>query len=205
MPRNIELTHKNLLKYAKVHFLKHGYDKANIREICKAANVTNGAFYRHFKDKEEMFCKLVEPTINNIYNSYSESSQMHFNLLSTNELKKLWELSEDTVIKIVEYAYDNLDVFKLILLCAKGTKYENFLHDIVTLEVEQTKKLICELEKRGLNVTKLCDNELHILISAYFSSLAEMVLHDYSREDAIKYAHTLARFFNTSWINFMGI
>lgn len=49
------MTHQNLLKCAKDHFLKYGFDKANIREICKSANVTNGAFYCNFKDKEAMF------------------------------------------------------------------------------------------------------------------------------------------------------
>ena len=205
MSRDMELTHQNLLKYAKDHFLKYGFDKANIREICKSANVTNGAFYRHFKDKEAMFCELVEPTVNNMLASYSKSAKKHFDLLNTNEVKKLWELSEDAVIQIVEYAYRNLDVFKLIFLSAKGTKYENFLHEIVNLEVAQTQQLISELNKRGVKTNPLCEDEWHILISAYFSSLAEMILHDYSREDAIKYAHTLAKFFNTAWIYILGI
>lgn len=205
LSRDIELTHQNLLECAKKHFLKYGYDKASIREICKSAHVTNGAFYRHFKDKETMFCELVEPTVDNMLASYSKAAVKHFDLLSTNEVRKLWDFSEDTIIKIVEYAYQNLDVFRLIFLSSKGTKYENFLHQIVNLEVAQSQQLIAELNKRGLKTNQLCEDEWHILISAYFSSLAEMIFHDYSREDAIKYAHTLAKFFNTAWINLLGI
>ena len=205
MSRNMEVTHQNLLKCAKDHFLKYGYDKANIREICKSAHVTNGAFYRHFKDKEAMFCELVEPTVNSMLASYYKSADKHFDLLNTDEVKKLWELSEDAIILLIEYAYENLDVFKLIFLSSKGTKYENFLHEVVNLEVVKTQQMISELNKRGIKTNPLCEDELHILISAYFSSLAEMILHDYSRQDAIKYAHTLAKFFNAAWINLFGI
>ena len=45
MSRDFQQTHENLLACAKKHFLEFGFERASIREICKDANVTNGAFY----------------------------------------------------------------------------------------------------------------------------------------------------------------
>ncbi len=59
MSRDFQQTHENLLLRAKKHFLQVGFERASIREICKDASVTNGAFYNHFEDKEALFGSLV--------------------------------------------------------------------------------------------------------------------------------------------------
>lgn len=38
-------TEQKLIKSGREEFLEKGYAKANLRDICKAAGVTTGAFY----------------------------------------------------------------------------------------------------------------------------------------------------------------
>ncbi len=49
MSKDFNQTHESLLFCAKKQFLEYGFEKASIREICKEASVTNGAFYNHFE------------------------------------------------------------------------------------------------------------------------------------------------------------
>ena len=42
-----DITHKKILESGKELFLKNGYERTNLRELCKKAGVTTGAFYRH--------------------------------------------------------------------------------------------------------------------------------------------------------------
>lgn len=49
-------TKEKLLASAKSEFLKKGYMKASLRKICANAEVTTGALYFFFKDKEDLFC-----------------------------------------------------------------------------------------------------------------------------------------------------
>ena len=90
MSRDFQQTHENLLACAKKHFLENGFERASIREICKAAHVTNGAFYNHFEDKEALFGALVEPVVQAVSEMYSDSVIKHFELARTDELKQLW-------------------------------------------------------------------------------------------------------------------
>ena len=55
-------THTKILDCGKKHFLKNGFEKASLRDICKDAGVTTGAFYRHFNDKNELFKIFVKAT-----------------------------------------------------------------------------------------------------------------------------------------------
>ena len=52
MSRDFQQTHENLLLCAQKHFLEYGFERASIREICKDAHVTNGAFYNHFDERK---------------------------------------------------------------------------------------------------------------------------------------------------------
>lgn len=205
MPRDYQQTHENLLQSAKKNFLKNGYERTNLRDICKDANVTNGAFYRHFNDKESLFNALVEPVIQTVSDMYSKSVETHFEIIKTDELKDLWKLSEETILKIIEYIYENFDTFKLLLMCSDGTKSVFFLDNVVRMEVKETLHLISELKSRHIHVNDLDENEWHMLVHAYYSSLFEIVAHNYSKKDAIKYAHTLAVFFSSGWQKVLGI
>lgn len=205
MSRDFQQTHENLLTCAKKHFLEFGFERASIRVICKDANVTNGAFYNHFEDKEALFAALVEPVVQTVSKMYSDSVYKHFELAKTDELKNLWKLSEDTVIQIIEYVYENFDVFRLLLLCSSGTKYTNFLDDVVRADVRETTKLIAELKMRGVPVNNLDEDEWHMLVHSYYASIAEIVMHNYPKPAALKYAHTLSAFFSSGWQTVLGI
>ena len=205
MSRDFQQTHEKLLACAKKHFLEFGFERASIREICKDANVTTGAFYNHFADKEALFGSLVESVVQTIQKIYSESIDKHFDLVKTDELKNLWRLSESTIIQIIEYIYENFDVFRLLLMYSSGTKYAGFLDDLVRADVQETIKLIAELKARGVPVNDLDEDEWHMLVHSYYASIAEIVMHNYPKPAALKYAHTLSVFFSSGWQTVLGI
>ena len=80
MSRDFQQTHENLLFCAQKHFLEYGFERASIREICKDAHVTNGAFYNHFDDKEALFGALVESVVQEVKAIYEASVNEHMEL-----------------------------------------------------------------------------------------------------------------------------
>ena len=50
-----EVTHTKILESGKRMFLRNGYERTNLRDLCEDTGVTTGAFYRHFKDKEVQY------------------------------------------------------------------------------------------------------------------------------------------------------
>jgi AcrR family transcriptional regulator len=50
----------NILKAAALCFNEKGYDKTDVDQICRKANLTKGAFYHHFSSKQELFLKMLE-------------------------------------------------------------------------------------------------------------------------------------------------
>lgn len=205
MARDFQQTHENILSSGKKLFLKKSYERTNLREICKDANVTTGAFYRHFSDKESLFGELVSTAVSGINERYADSVEECFNYIAAGELVKVWQVSYETIAGFIEYIYDHFDSFKLLLTCSDGTKYSMFVDDLVTLEVANAIKFLNILKERHVTVNVLSENELHMLTHSYFSSVFETVMHDFSKEEALNYAHTLVGFYNAGWRFVLGI
>jgi AcrR family transcriptional regulator len=54
------LTRQQLLVSARVIFARDGFEHTRIEDIAAKAGKTRGAFYDHFKDKEDAFCAIFE-------------------------------------------------------------------------------------------------------------------------------------------------
>ena len=90
-------------------------------------------------------------------------------------------------------------------MCSSGTKYAGFLDDLVRADVKETIKLIAELKARGVPVNDLDEDEWHMLVHSYYASITEIVMHNYPKSAALKYAHTLSVFFSSGWQTVLGI
>ena len=55
-----EETRHAIVTAARKLFAAKGYADTSIRDLVKAAGVTRGALYHHFKDKEELFSRVFE-------------------------------------------------------------------------------------------------------------------------------------------------
>lgn len=92
-------TEQKLIESGKEEFLKKGYTKANLRDICKAAGVTTGAFYFSFKNKEALLADILDPVITDykqmcsmkdLRNRLISRCRMHLPVIFQN----LWEISQ---------------------------------------------------------------------------------------------------------------
>ena len=61
-----------LLSAAKDEFLKKGFEKASLTDICKAAGVTTGALYKRYSGKEDLFSALVSDTVQDMTDYVSQ-------------------------------------------------------------------------------------------------------------------------------------
>ena len=200
-----EKTHKNIVESGKRLFMKNGYERTNLREVCKESGVTTGSFYRHFDSKEALFSSLVQKTVDGIYEMYHESEELCFDSIEAENVKEVWKISDETLQNIVKYIYQNFDEFKLLLECSDGTKYGSFLNDVVNMEVKSSLKMLSVMHQRGIVVHNPCEHEFHMLSHAYLSCIFESVLHNFSEQETLTYVHTVVEFFNAGWQKILGL
>lgn len=74
-----------LLASAKAEFQKRGFLKAELKTICKNANITTGAVYKRYKGKEDLFCAVVDDIAKQLDLFVKERSNIDFASLSDEE------------------------------------------------------------------------------------------------------------------------
>ncbi len=198
-------TQAKIIKIAKKEFLDKGFKDASLRGIVKEAGFTQGAFYGYYKDKEALFISIVSEVANGLVEQFKKAQVAHFDLIEKGSTKTSRELSTNYLKDFMEYIYDNFDIFKLIICCSDGTSYQNYVHDLVELEVKVASKYYERLKDMGKLEGEVSANLHHMITSAYFTAVFETVVHDMSREEAESYINDLAKFFNSGWESLLKI
>ena len=192
-------TQKKILEVGKREFLAKGFKDASLRGIVKEAGFTQGAFYGYYPDKEALFTALVCEAADGLAERFKSAQKAHFDLIKKGETRFSRKLSTEYLQTFIDYIYDNFDAFKLVICRSAGTKYEHYIHDLVELDVSATETYYRLLQKLG-KIEGTVSRELHHMItSAYFTAVFEIVVHDMSRKKAFEYIKELAVFFNCGW------
>jgi len=138
MGYDFDKTHELILRSAMESFMRNGFSGASIRQICKDAGVTNGAFYSHFGSKEELFAKLVDPALTGLMDKYAEDSSGYKKIKTAKEFENVLKQTFESDRIMIHYIYENADAFRLILTAGAGTEYENLQDKIAAKESEWT-------------------------------------------------------------------
>ena len=204
MPRDKSLSHIRVNNAIKEEFLEKGYEGASIRSIGARAGMTSAGLYRHYRDKEAMFDSVVEPLISEI------------KIWNENHIAKTYALTGSKEDRDVLFGETFIDLIKTILIphkeefiilmnCSAGTKYENFIHNYVDKNQNEFMKAIDYMAENGYPVKRISADELHILLSAYFTACLEPLVHDHDEELIEKYLSTVQEFFMPGWLRIMGL
>lgn len=199
-----ELTHKNIIDSGIKHFLKYGYERSNLRKICKDAGVTTGAFYRHFQDKEDLFVSLVQPLADEILSFYSKFEKESFESLDKDRVNKLAEINVYGSIESTLYMFQKRELFELLIYKAYGTKYDNFVEKLVSLEDQNRKKTMQIVSKKKGEYIEIPEEAIHLLDHAYINALCEIVVHSKSEDEVRMNSNIVAEFFNEGWRKLRG-
>lgn len=191
-----------ILESARREFLAQGFEKASLKQICEQAQVTTGALYKRYASKEELFCAVVAQTVADLEEIIRQKSAVSPADLTDHELIKAWDMDVDYMMWWFQYLYDRHDGFVLLLRCAAGTRYANFTHDWVAVMTDATEAFYQEAFRRGLTRVEVPKNELHVLLSAFWTTIYEPFIHDFSWQEIESHCLLVCRMFD--WYAMFG-
>ncbi len=99
-------TRSKILEIAREKFVKKGFRNTSLKEIVEEIGLTRGAFYHHFKNKEEIFYELIK-LIQGELGEYVANRSM--------ESDEPWEQLITGCVAFIEKAIDK-DLMKILLV-----------------------------------------------------------------------------------------
>ena len=190
-------TLKKIHESAKKHFLANGFQRASLRKIVSDAGFTLGAFYGYYDSKEELFHALVEQTANGILTALTEMATTLNALPDDQKLAKMTEVFSSGMARLVDYLWEYRDETRLLLQCADGTRYENFLSGMM----EQDILFMAQAGERSeLPLEPLAQK---LLVRSYFSVLGQAVLEGNTREEILRTMEDIQSVFTNGMVQIL--
>lgn len=173
-------TRAALVKSGKEAFLRQGFEKASLRDICANAHVTTGAFYSNFDKKEDLFKAVIEDDL-------AEYTELYDGLLERLICRDV--ATDDDENKVMEFIIEHKDLFRLLFDCSKGTPYEGFKDELL----EKFDKTYQEFFDSYAN-RKVDKDIVHTLVRMKFAQYCEMIYGDYDQKKVHYITEELGKF-----------
>lgn len=196
-----------ILESAKAEFLVYGYEKASTNAICKNAGVTSGALYKRYAGKDELFSALVSSVADQFKQLLKGVNDDFHNLSEDEKNESAFAPKAQTngYVDFIDFVYDHFDIFKLLIVCSRGSSYEDYLHELVDILSQSILRFMKDTGREAVIMgKKVTPDIIHILITSHLNGLFEPVVHDMNRDDARTYAEQLQYFFNVGWANILS-
>lgn len=194
MAKQIEGVYENVLRCAKKEFLAKGFKDASLRTIAKEAGTSTGSIYTRFGDKEGLFQELVEPAARQMREIFVNVQETFHSFDKEVQLENMGNYTSREMDHLLDFLYDHFDQFKLLLDASYGTRFQNFLDELVAIEVEYTYKYMQVIGCESVRSGKVTEEFIHIVVTAYFNGVFEVVRHDMEREEARRYIRLLNKY-----------
>lgn len=186
-----------IIRAGKQEFLKYGYKGASLRNICKQAGVTIGAFYFQFENKEQLLDEILRPVITYFSAMVQKSTMEEFEGESSSAdgdeqmLEMLWNYKEECQIllegtagtayeKVFEELQEGLRQGFLLFFGKYGISDvdEKLLDVIVRMRVESYLTII--RKEYTLEETKKLARQIGIYCDAGFEALVRQLKTEHS-------------------------
>ncbi len=204
MAKQIAGVSERILSCAKEEFLDKGYTDASLRAIAAAADTSTNSIYVRFGDKEGLFSAIVEPVLSEMAERFLKIQETFHHMDRAAQAAHMAEYADGGTAELVDYVYDHFDEFRLLLDASYGTRFHNFVDQLVRIEVEYTYKYMETIDCPTRFDDAMTQMPLHIVTTSRFESIFEVVRHGLSRQEAAEYIDLLNRYHRTGFFAIFG-
>ncbi len=110
----------------------------------------------------------------------------------------------DGTAELVDYMYAHLDEFRLLLDSSYGTRFHNFVDELVRIEVEYTDKYMEAVGYPRTYGGAMAEKLLHIVTTSRFEGIFEVIRHGMSRAETAEYIELLSQYHRGGFLRIFG-
>lgn len=197
--KNSKETRERLIESARAEFLEKGYTKASLRKICADADVTTGALYFFFEDKEDLFAAIVEEP----FEELKALLRAHFTAEKSTPLSEIYEHidggHDELASGLIHHIYANYDAFLLLLTKSQGTRFEGAVDEMVDM-VDKTYRKMAKIISAQMPNKRVNSYMLHWLSHMIIDAFIHLITHEPNEKKAVKTMTKIMNFYVSSWI-----
>ena len=158
-------------------FKENGYRGATMKEISKKSKIPIGNIYRYYENKEILFDDIV----------FELYSTLKYNHIHENLEKISSDFNQKPRVFLNNYinlATSKPMEFSILFDSSTGTKYENFLDELIEI---RWKKYLDHKRKSGIQYENINEDFILILIKSAITSIIDICKKYSNNEKLLRY------------------
>lgn len=172
-----EEVRNNILKAATCEFKENGFKNSSMRNIAKRSGMTVGNLYRYFKNKEDLFYTIVNPTFNRMKEAINDEKISLYGRDGKNYI------AEQVTRRIAEIHDKYRDELLIIINGSEGTEFESAKKQFISLVENRIKGMIDKIKAIGLVINS--DFFPKVIAATYVEGVT-MILNKYEDSNRVK-------------------
>lgn len=125
-----------LLRAAESVFAEHGLADSKVEHITARAGVSKGAFYLHFKSKDDCWRQIIEGFVAKLANCLDLPDEVAGDLTeSVTEHIEMWHRHD---LEILEFCWQNRAILKMVFAGGGGAPYAYLIDEFAVRVAETT-------------------------------------------------------------------
>ena len=183
-----------IIASSKREFLHHGFHKASLHTICKNANITTGALYTRYKNKDALFASLVQevfdaiqPNMQQINDLYIQAHKEKDETLILAAIRKEQEIYQ-------ELLFEHYDACVLLYARSAGSEVEKQLKIAMDQKAASTIAYFRSLTDKDIDLDGIA-----LLLNAQFYFYSEILEKGYSKQKALSCLKLVSLYQEAGW------
>ncbi len=205
MPQEKNETLSMIRRSAAEEFAEKGFRNASLRTIVRNAGVTTGAFYGYFQSKEALFDALVREQAEYMTAMLHKVGLTFSEFPKTEQPMQIGRFSRGYLTEMLNYAYENIKAFQLILCASAGTRYERFPEQLAEIQLEIMHRFTDSLCESGYPVVRPDPCFERLIVRGMYASFFELIIHPIPKESAERCLRSLHTFYTKGWAGTVGL
>lgn len=196
-----------ILRVSQELFLSAGYQKASMRDIAERVDISVSNLYNYFRNKDAIFCTIVEPVVIHFNNTLEE---YHGNT-GHNSNESIDNISPKQVLDVMTERYTDIlrkyrPQLRLLLFQSQGTSLEHFKDEFTDRSTYMVQEWFARLKRRVPEAkTEISDFFVHINTVWLFTVIEEIISHNISDDDAKRIFHEYGMFQMLGWGTMLNV
>lgn len=203
MSNRIAGVSEKLVECAKAEFLEKGFDGASLRNVAGNAETSTSSIYIRFGDKDGLLLYITKPVTDGFIDIYKSVQQNFSEMPSDVQSETVDEYSTKGMYRLIDYIYDNFDVFRILLDSSCDKFFRVFEHELIDIELEYTLMFMNATGCDSIQNGTVTPDFLHIVISCFFNGFFEPVRHGMSKDEAYRYIGMLSKYHRAGFGTFL--
>ena len=185
-----------IIESAKNEFLQYGFQKASLHKIASQAGITTGALYTRYKNKDALFCSLVQDMFQSMQEKAAPVRDLYYTVMKNRDITLFLEAMHDEMRIYLDVLFEHYDSCILFFCKSGGSSLEKLLREMMESKAKETVQFLSTISDHEID-----QDGIELIMANQFHFYKMVLEKKYTREKAASCLKTYEIFAEAGWKN----